>query len=216
MILKGLLFFRLDYDLTELDQYLSVAEEYLANASKDFEKKSLEQLKKVPPEEQDQLSEYLAEESWRYSDAFPRLLRRSFVVAAVSVLEYHMRDISNWLKKEKGLQIGWNDLTGDSLERLKKFLRNAAIPVSFDGTTWQELTNVSLVRNCIVHNNGFLKAAFNERQLRTYAQAHNIVSTDTIEEEIAPTKEFCEKVVRALEQFLKELHDAYWASKSAK
>lgn len=91
MILKGFLFVPLHYDLLELDHYLSVTEQYLAQARIDFEKKYQEDLTEIPPEEQDQFGEVLSEESWRYSEVFPRLLRQSFLVTAMSIFEYNMR-----------------------------------------------------------------------------------------------------------------------------
>lgn len=105
-------------------------------------------------------------------------------------------------------------MSGDLFDRLRKFLKLAQIPVKFTTTTWQELTDISMVRNCIVHNNSLFKGFSEERQLRTYATRNGIVSTDTIEEEIAPTREFSEKVIQTMNDFMREFHDAYWSTKS--
>ena len=208
MTMRGFLFMSLSYDLSELDHYLSVTEEYLVWARADFEEKSQEALKKMPLEELDDFGEDWGELSWRYSQVFPRLLRRSFLVTAVSVFEYNMGQMCKQLEREKKLPIGLSDLKGDLAERWGKFLKLAQIPVSFTATTWQELTNISMVRNCIMHNDGLFEGFPQGPQLRAYAEQNSMVSTDTLQEEIAPTREFCEKVIRTMKDFMQEFHDA--------
>jgi len=200
--------------LLELKKYLNVTEKYLRKAKVEFEAHLNEQNKKLTTadlsyEELDGISEFYGEEYWLYSEKFPRILRNSFLVSAHSLLEYEMNVICKRLRKEQQIPVTLSDLKGDELERVKLFFKNAGLSLDYNGSTWQEINNYYLVRNCIVHNSGLIKGSKREQDLRTYITQKKIISQDTIQEEVALTEQFCEKVINTMQSFLSEVYKAY-------
>ena len=140
--------------LDELKRYLDITEKYLQKAKVEFEALADEQVKKLPPEQRNEFYEFYSDEYWRYAEKFPRILRNSFLVSAHSLLEYEMNVICKRLRKEQQIPVTLSDLKGDELERVKLFFKNAGLSLDYNGSTWQEINNYYLVRNCIVHNSG--------------------------------------------------------------
>ncbi len=200
------------YRLDELKKYLDITEKYLQKAKSDFEAHLDEQRKKLSttnlsPIELDEISDFYGDEYWRYSERFPRILRNSFLVSAISLLEYEMNIICNRLKKTQNIRINLSDLRGDTLERIRKYFQNAGFELPFNNPTWQKIKYYSKVRNCIVHTNGLTnELQYKDRkELLPYITRNGIISQDTIKQEIALTEQFCKEVVETIQTFFVEL-----------
>ena len=195
------------YRLDELKKYLDITEKYLKTAEDDFKARVDKETEILSRENLSpgEINDILSDEYWRYSERFPRIFRNSFLVSAISLLEHELNLICNRLKKEQNIRINLSDLTGDTLERTKKYFQNAGLELPFSDPSWQEINNYYMVRNCIVHNNGLIQGVKGERALRSYISRKKIISEDTIKEEIALTPEFCREVVETIQVFLVEL-----------
>jgi len=197
------------YRLDELKKYLDVTEQYLQKAKSDFETSANEQAKKLstanPNLRADEINDILGEDYWQCAEKFPRILRNSFLVSAISLLEYEVNVVCDRLKKKQDIRISLSDLTGDTLERSRKYFQNAGLELPFNNPSWQEINNYYMVRNCIAHNNGLIRGAKKERALRSYISRKKIISEDTIKEEIALTPQFCKEVIETIQVFLVEL-----------
>ena len=81
----------------ELKEYLDITEKYLEKAKSDFETSANEQAKELstanPDLRTDEINDIHSNDYWRYSERFPRILRNSFLVSAISLLEYEINVI---------------------------------------------------------------------------------------------------------------------------
>ena len=202
-------YFKAYLRLDELKEYLGITEKYLRKAKTDFEAWTDKQLKELPPEQHQEFYDVYQEDYWRHEEKFPRILRNSFLVSALSLLEYEMNVICRRLKKEKQRRISWRDLRFDVLEQFKEYCNLAGLSLPYDDPTWQEINNYYMVRNCIVHNSGLIKGAKREQELRDYISRKNIISQDTIEQEITLTGQFCEEGINTMQDFLAKVYKAY-------
>jgi hypothetical protein len=200
------------YRLDELKKYLDITEKYLQKAKSDFEAHLDEQSKKLSianlsPKELDEINDFYSDEYWRYSERFPRILRNSFLVSAIALLEYEMNVVCTSLKKKQDIRINLSDLRGGTLERTRKYFENAGFNLPFNNPTWQEIKYYSKVRNCIVHTNGLInELQYKDRkELIPYLTRKGIISQDTIKQEIALTEQFCKEVVETIQAFFVEL-----------
>jgi len=200
------------YRLDELKKYLDITEKYLEKAKSDFKTHLSEQAKKLStanlsPKELDEINDFYGDEYWSYSERFPRILRNSFLVSAISLLEYEMNVVCERLKKNQGLRISLSDLKGDVLERTRKYCQNAGLELPDNNTTWQDIKHYYKVRNCIVHTNSLVMELQRKdrKELIPYLNSRRIISQDTIKQEIALTKQFCEEVIETIQTFLIEL-----------
>lgn len=197
--------------LDELKNYLDVTEKYLQKAKTDFEEWSHEQVKRLPSEQQQEFYDLYYDDYWRYKEKFPRILRNSFLVSALTLLEYEMNIICRRLKKEQQIPINPSDLRGNTLEQAKLYFKLAELNLTFNDKTWQEINNYYLIRNCIVHNNGLIKGSRYETKLRAYTIRTKITDKLIVFPEVRPhdqialTDQFCKQVVETIQIFLVEL-----------
>lgn len=199
-------FFR-SHRLDELKKYLDITEKYLQKAKAEFEAWSDERVKELPAEQRQEFYDFYYDEYWQYAEKFPRILRNSFLVATISLLEYELNVICNRLKKKHDIRINLSDLKGDTLERTRKYCQNAGLELPDNNTTWQDIKHYYKVRNCIVHTNGLVMELQHKdrKELIPYLNSRRIISQDTIKQEIALTKQFCEEVIETIQTFLVEL-----------
>ncbi|MCK4403107.1 MAG: hypothetical protein KAV98_05020 [Dehalococcoidia bacterium] len=209
MIVKGILAIGASIRLRELEGYLKTTEKYLQKAKTDFEAWFDEQANNLSPEERDEFGEFYSDTYWDYAETFPRILRNSFLISAHSLLEHEMGQICKRLKKEQQIPVSWHDLKYDVLEQFKQYCKLAGLPLLYNDQIWQAINNHYMVRNCIVHNSGLIKGSKHEGELRAYITRKNIISRDTIKEEIALTEQFCREVIKTIWAFLSKVYDAY-------
>jgi len=214
---KGWMFLGISSSLDELNEYLRVTEELLVRAKDDFDARVDKETKGLSEEELEELDlgDTYSEDYWRYTEEFPKILRSSLLVTAFSAFEHSLGVLCERLQSDKHIPIGLNILKGDILERLKNYFKLTGLAISYNNKRWQELSDYSMVRNCIVHNNGLVKGFADEVRLRNYANKNGIIGQSPMEDEIVLTKEFCSRVIRTMIAFMKQVHDAYWAGKSA-
>jgi hypothetical protein len=195
------------YRLDELKKYLDVTEKYLQKAKAEFEARSDEQIKELPDEKRQEFYDFYQDDYWQYAEKFPRILRNSLLVSAISLLEYEINVICESLKKKQDIRINLNDLRGDALERTRKYFQNAGLELPFNNHIWREINHYYKVRNCIVHTNGLImELQYKDRKdLIPYLTRKGIISEDTIKKEIALTTQFCKEVIETIQVFLVEL-----------
>ena len=87
-----------------------------------------------------------------------------------SELEFRINGICKELKKRDNVPIKINDFKGDLIERFSKYLIIANKP-GLEKNDKTEIKEFLVVRNCIVHNNGFLSNFSKSRELRNIAKS---------------------------------------------
>ncbi len=193
-------------EFDELKQFLNVTEKYLAKAKSEFETKSFTELglDSLP---NDIRNDIYNDKHWYYDVKFPRILRNSFLVTAISYLEYEIYVIYSRLKKIE--LIPSKDSTDKGYEQAKLVWKLVDLESYHRSKIWQELKFYYKVRNCIVHKDGLImELEYKDRRvLIPYLKKTGIISHDTIDEEIALTASFCEEVITTIQHFLNYMYE---------
>lgn len=85
---------------------------------------------------------------------FPQIARRSFIVTIVSEIEDQAKAVCDALHVFKKLPLGWNDLKGNTLDRLHAYVFKLAGLAAPPADVWQKARWLEQIRDCIVHGNG--------------------------------------------------------------
>jgi hypothetical protein len=93
---------------------------------------------------------------YEFDNLLPRMVGYSFVMMLFSELEFRVNSLCKELKRRENLPLKINDFQGDLVERFSKYLIIANKP-KLETKAKFEIKTLNLIRNCIVHNNGFLK-----------------------------------------------------------
>jgi hypothetical protein len=153
-----------------IQRYFELVEAQIAKV-KDEEWEKLEQLP-VPSDEEEYQTEYLVAidaHKREFGKVLPRLVSYSFVMMLFSELEYRINDICRELKKRENLPLKINDFRGDLTERFSKFLTMGNKP-QLEKNEKAAINGFVVVRNCIVHNNGYLSNFAESEKLRSLAK----------------------------------------------
>jgi|SRR5699024_4451714 len=136
----------------------------------------------------------------RYKNDFPEIMRSSLLISVYSFFEQKL--VSQCKPIKNGLSI--SDIRGGSvIDRAKKYLEKL-MEVDFPANNehWKFLREVSLIRNCIVHNGGFVEQSSNRiRNIINDMENIHINEYDKIIIE----KGFVEEMIDHVDAFLFEL-----------
>ena len=86
-----------------------------------------------------------------------------------SELEFRINEICRELRKREKVPLKINDFKGNLIGRLSKFLI-AANKQPLEKNEVLEIRNFIIIRNCVVHNNGFLMNFSDSKKLREIAK----------------------------------------------
>jgi len=166
--------FRIDWfraetlgDFGELRRYFERVESQLDETSR-LERYVIESQPK--PKDWDTYQETIQQEldthRYEFEETLPRILIYSLVTSLHTVVEYRLKGICNQVKKRKNLPISITKFQGNIVEKASNFLKAFNLPLLQDGEI-QRLRDFILVRNCIVHNTGFVEGSHDENALRS-------------------------------------------------
>jgi hypothetical protein len=85
---------------------------------------------------------------------FPQIARRSFIVTIASEVEDQTKAVCEALHAFKSLPLRWNDLKGNTLDRLHAYAFKLAGLAAPPADVWQKARWLEQIRDCIVHGNG--------------------------------------------------------------
>ncbi len=122
-----------------------------------------------------------------------------------------MTQLCKVVQEKHNLPIKANDLRGDIIERSKTYIHKVA-RVSMDGVDWTKVSDLSIVRNCIVHTMGEITESKDNAHLQKMASA-NIglsIGDDKFFDSgrLQISKGYCSKVVREMQAFFDQIFDA--------
>ena len=207
--------FDLNIDLRPVDTLhtISVLKKYLAAIEQQMpiiraiEIASLESDRPAGNDEEEQsiFSGYVSHlENVFDEDLFPTM-RYSCIVFLHTMLETQLRSLCNAIRQEKDLPISLSDLRGSAIEQARDYLKKlAGIRVS-EYPEWSDLRTLQKVRDCIVHQYGFLNSE-DSRHQKIRALAESSPDLEIIcQNRISPSSEFCVRQLSNIESFLKRL-----------
>lgn len=143
-----------------------------------------------------------------FVDTIPRMFRYTFVVAVCFTLESRLRSLCREVKLRKELVVDLRDIRGDSfVEAGKKYLVLMAHALPPPDETWQRLTDIIKVRNCIVHNAGSIIESNDEKSLRRLASKDLGFGIDH-ERKVVVQPTFCAFALDTVESFFDWAYDS--------
>jgi hypothetical protein len=207
-------FFRIEYESTieMLSDYQNTMEIQLAEIQKNEKKRIKERLEEIGEDEDQYYSEsMLVEEyNYHYEVMFPRSLRYSFIVLLFLNLESMLNKFCDSVKKTKNISIRSKDLKGDSVERSRTYLHKVSAIPEIESVIWDNIEDLSKVRNCIVHTLGDVNLSNDQRRLRDIA-IHGVGLTigNNFPEDgyIILSDEYCKKGLSDISALIKEVFD---------
>lgn len=164
----GLIFFghSVDADMTleDLERFLRVVDEFLQKTAKRLAGK------------RDHVG---IDRSETFAETFPEILYASVITAVVSFFERESRAFIEALREACSSPLGFRDLSGAWLERFHKYCEKIAfLPAGLTDAEWEDLKSVVEVRNCLVHNGGWLPDFQGRAAIEAFARRHKIALSD--------------------------------------
>ena len=136
-------------------------------------------------------------------------MRYSFVVLMHTVFETRLRAFCSNMQTERSIPITLLDVHGSPIERACTYLSKlAALPVA-NFPEWQHLRTFQKVRNCIVHDYGYVTESGNrkEKKIRALVRQNIGIAIDDYGR-LALTKAFCEQYLTHVDTFFGNLFRA--------
>lgn len=126
----------------------------------------------IPKDDEEYQTEYgpkIQAHKNEFEKVLPRLVGYSFVMMVFSELEFRINEICRELRKREHVPLKINDFKGNVLERLSKFLI-ASNKSPLEKKEVNEIRDFIIIRNCVVHNNGFIDNFSDSKRLRDIAK----------------------------------------------
>jgi hypothetical protein len=103
------------------------------------------------------LDEQFEESKADAADAYPQILRASLFGTAYGIFEHFLNAICKQSHSQGYVQgLALKDLRGDGIQRAKLYLTKVAKITLPDTPEWQDLSDYGLLRNSLVHAQGYL------------------------------------------------------------
>ncbi len=154
---------------------------------------------KLPEEKQDHFW------MWNYPvylENLSPLLRSSFLIALYSLFENELRTYCRILKDFEKIPLNSSNWAGSNIEKAKKYIHKTAGYIILDEELWNELNDFRLVRNCIVHKDGFINE---DGKLRSIVSKYQEIWLEY--DRIIPSEKYCERMLTKCRQLLENLYN---------
>ena len=108
-------------------------------------------------EDRELLDDQFKESTADVADAYPQILRASLFGTAYGIFEHFLNAICKQSHSQGYAQgVALKDLRGDGIPRAKLYLMKVAMITLPDTPEWQDLSDYGLLRNSLVHAQGYL------------------------------------------------------------
>jgi len=121
----------------------------------------ISEFKASDPDDRDEVGMVLAERDAelevldrKFAVTYPRLCRYSFLTMLFMHVEANLKAVCDEIAKRKKLRYHVSEFRGAVLERAKTFLIKEASLPPLPSATWEALSNLQKLRDCIVHAGG--------------------------------------------------------------
>jgi hypothetical protein len=151
----------INYDVEMLSRYLDTMEAQLEEA-RNLE---LSELSARPPEKIDE-PDFDREAVEQAHEEFLRFQRYAFLMLSFMVFEARAKEFCKIVGSDKHLPLGLKDFDGKLVQKLKLFLCRYSNVLDNEWQLWEDLQNLQIVRNQIVHQNGICPKDEVERKFK--------------------------------------------------
>jgi hypothetical protein len=191
--------------LVSVSVELDVLREYILHMDQSIEEAEAAcqtSVQAVPPS----LQSIAEDKSDLLAEPFPRLLHTGVIISTVILLEQELTFFARFLQKVEGLGLSLGDLRGSLVERFKKYcLHVARLPFPVSERNWQDLRGVIEIRNCLVHNEGFLDGFNKACAVRAFMDDHG---TPLVEDgRLCVGADTSLKVLDVVKLFIESIHN---------
>lgn len=175
-----------------LGRYFKLIENQI-DLVKNEDRKRIEALL-IRQDEETYQTEYQAEigaHMHEFKKTLPRVTSYSFVIMLYSEFEYRIKELCREIKKRENIQVKIGDFRGDLIRQIKKFL-SVANKMPLEETDIKLIRILTIIRNCIVHHNGFLK---------NYGKADDLIGVSGEQIHISVDKSFSNNRIKVNTSF---------------
>ena len=143
---------------------------------------------------------------WHWQDIIGSQLRQSYVVSLMSATEWHLKSICSEVNGILQAAVEPDDLKGGTLSRTRKFLTKIAKFSKPSTTMWDDVANIYLLRNILVHNTGMFDGE-KKGQVAAIMRQFPGIKLESGFVRFGP--KFCRSVHQRVEGFFKDLQGEY-------
>lgn len=136
---------------------------------------------------------------------FANILFKSFIVSVYSYLESSLLERCRGVEQKHNYRLSVKDLSGQGIQQAMSYLLKVHQLGYSLGTSkeWGQIQNLRILRNCIAHNGGRLDLGTDQIQkVRNYVSAEPLLNIDNNTDEIVVSREYCEKALLIVTEFL--------------
>ena len=138
---------------------------------------------------------------------FKEIFLHSFFVTLVASFENELLQCCERSQELSGNPISVKDFGGGSYSRnAKTYLERLGVAFPKKSTEWQVFTKYQRLRNCILHQGGFLSA---KADVVSFGKRKEILNEEESGWRVALTKEFCLEVLETYHKFFRKLNRAH-------
>lgn len=230
------MFFKAGYSFSDLSMYyrhIVTQLHYYADGIKESGKE-IEEAEKEKGREFDKQGQEKFEAV--FAEIWPGYFHNSFLTSACSQFEHEAKKLCAVIQEEHKMPMAWDVMEGPAPAKTKSYLNLAGVvlkddpprielpPPDFKPTTvydenrtvistiWKELRFYYRVRNCIVHDNGFIEKARGSITLRKYATEKGIIKENEGHPKIQLNEDFNTTVCETMQKFFEKLMGAYYGT----
>ncbi|AHN24418.1 hypothetical protein [Lysinibacillus varians] len=190
------------------ENYIEFMEETILNEQSQLEQSYGEYIKNYPPEDHDQIFEYMYEDKfYNIRQVYPKIMRTSALISQYSYLEKTLNTISKECERNYNLSISPEDIRHNGVKKYLFYLhRVVGLNINDTEILWQKIYAYNQIRNRFVHspeeNYTVKEKATFEQKVRGLSFEQNQINTNiyklkSVEKEI--NIDFLELLTQSLE-----------------
>lgn len=230
------MFFKAGYSFSDLSMYyrhvvtqLHYYADRIKESGKEVEEAEKERGREFDKQNQEKFEAVFAE-------IWPGYFHNSFLTSACSQFEHEVKKLCAVIQEEQKMPMAWDVMEGPTPAKTKSYLNLAGVLLKDDpprielsppdfkptavydenrtviSTIWKELGFYYRVRNCIVHDNGFIDKARGSITLRKYATEKGIIKENKGSPKIQLNEDFNVTVCETMQKFFERLMGAYYGT----
>ncbi len=150
-------------------------------------------------------------------ELFPKVFRGGFIISLWSVFEACIKDLAEYVRREKDIPFGLQDLrAGDFLEQTDKFFSRLLSVKPFpEKSVRTKLEELKGFRNALVHHDGATEELPKSLRSKTeveYRSKGLLVYSDLHHQYAVPTAEYAEEAFNAVRTFLEQFAETVYVA----
>lgn len=146
--------FAIDLENENFKNYIEFMEENIHKEQSQLEQSYNEFVKNHPPEDHDQIFEYMYENQfYNIEKVFPKIMRTSALISQYSYFEKTLNTISNECERNYNLSLSPEDIRHNGIKKYLFYLKRVVgLNINDTEILWQKIYAYNQIRNRFVHS----------------------------------------------------------------